>query len=170
MTDNENILFNLRNIVNKRKRNPFVSANFTRSYFPYNTNLWNDLPQKIRCGHPDLFKSQLHTHYKTQKRKFYHLGKKLGKTLLTRLRVNRSYLNAHSYYINISPTPQYSCGIGQETSQHILVKCPFYHSLRLKLFDFVGPQVSTLSNLNQKDKNLFTYLCFQTRQSQFLHI
>ena len=130
---------------------------FNNSYFPLFTNLWNFLPQKMRCFDIDIFKEQLHKKYKPPKFKFYSQGTKLGNSLVTRLRVDRSYLNSHAFSIGLAPSPQCSCGAKQETTLHMVNFCPLYNSGRRQLFDIVGQLVSPFSKFNQKEK-MFTLL------------
>ena len=77
---------------------------------------------------------------------------KIGNRILTRLRVDRSFLNAHAYSIGLSPSPECECGAIQETTLHVLKFCPLYHSLRQKLFDLVGRQISVFHKLNNKEQ------------------
>ena len=111
----------------------------------------------MRCFDIDFFKEHLHKKYKPPKYKFFSHGTKLGNSLLTRLRVDRSYLNSHAFSIGLAPSPQCNCGARQETTLHMLNFCPLFASGRRYLFDFVGQLVSPFSKLNQKDK-MFTLL------------
>ena len=102
MTDNDNRLLNLQNNGNKRLRHPYYSAKHAKSFSPYFTKLWNDLPGNLR--HVDLteFKSRLKLIYNPTKCKFYSYGCKQGNKLLTRLRLERSFLNANSFSLGFS--------------------------------------------------------------------
>ena len=157
MTSPDNNLYNLRNNGNKRLRHPYLGQKFENSFFPYFTNLWNNLPQKMRCYDFDLFKEQLHIKYKPPKIKFYSHGTKIGNGLLTRLRVDRSFLNAHAYSIGLAISPQCACGAKQETTLHTINFCPLYDSGRRILFDYVGQLVSPFKAFSHRQK-MFTLL------------
>ena len=152
MTGPDNNLYNLRNNGNKRLRHPHLGKNFNNSFFPYFTTLWNNLPQKMRCSDIDSFKEQLYQKYKPPNIKFYSYGTKTGNGLITRLRVDRSYLNAHSYSIGLAQSPQCSCGAMQETKLHMLNICLFHASGRRVLFDFVEQLVSPFTKFNHRQK------------------
>ena len=157
MTGPDNNLYNLRNNGNKRLRHPHLRKNFNNSFFPYFTTLWNNLPQKMRCSDIDFFKEQLHQKYKPPNIKFYSYGTKTGNGLITRLRVDRSYLNAHAYSIGLAQSPQCSCGAMQETTLHMLNLCPIHASGRRVLFDLVGQLVSPFTKFNHRQK-MYTLL------------
>ena len=107
------------------------------------------------------FKSRLKIRYKPPKCKFYSHGCKQGNKLLTRIRLDRSFLNAHSFPLGFTASPQCdSCGARQENAQHILLDCLKYQSIQKTLLDFVGTQISTFSGLSKKEKTkilLFGY-------------
>ena len=102
MTPAENKLVNLRNNGNKRQRHPYYGGQHAKSFFPYFTKLWNDLPQQQRSTDLIEFKNKLKIKYKPPKCKFYSTGCKQGNKLLTRLRLERSFLKAHSFNIGFS--------------------------------------------------------------------
>ena len=111
----------------------------------------------MRCFDIEIFKEQLHKMSKPPNIKFYSYGTKIGNGLITRLRVDRSYLNAHDYSIGLAQSPQCSCGAKQETTQHMLILCPLYDSGRRVLFDCVGQLVSPFKKFNNRQK-MFTLL------------
>ena len=121
LTSPDNNLYNLRKYGNKWLRYPQVGKLFNNSFFPFFTNWWNNLPQKMSCFDIELFKEQLHKKYKPLKIKFYSHGTKIGNSLFTRLRVDRSYLNCHAYSIGLAPSPQCACGAKQETTLHMVI-------------------------------------------------
>jgi hypothetical protein len=124
----------------------------------------------MRCFDIDVFKEHLHKKYKPQKYKFFSQGTKLGNSLLTRLRVDRSYLNSQAFSIGLAPSPQCNCGAKQETTLHMVNFCPLFASGRQYLFDPVGQLVSPFSKLNQKDK-MFTLLYgYKSDNKDYEHI
>ena len=120
MTGPDNNLYNLRNNGNKRLRHPHLGKNFNNSFVPNFTTLWNNLPQKMRCSEIDSFKEQLHQKYKPPNIKFYSYGTKTGNGLITRLRVDRSYLKAHSYSIGLHSDADFR---PEETSGRCTIVC-----------------------------------------------
>ena len=60
----------------------------------------------------------------------------LGAKLLMRLRVKFSNLNEHKFRLGFNDTinPKCACRIEVETTDHFLLQCHFYSTLRLELF------------------------------------
>ena len=76
---------------------PTSGLKFRNSFFPYMTRLWNRLPKNVKSMTLDDFKLYLKQEVKPKIRKFYAKGKKYKCSLLTRIRVGRSFLNEHSF-------------------------------------------------------------------------
>ena len=153
MTEHDNLLFNLRNNGHKRLRHPYISAKHKQSFFPYYTILWNNLPQNVRRLDLDKFKAEVKLRLTPTKTKFHNYGTKEGNKLITRLRVDRSYLNSHSFSIGHSDTPHCSCGSGhQETTKHFLFTCRLYCSERQTMLDLVGQYLPLFPKLYQTTK------------------
>ena len=132
--------YNLRS-EGKYPHPKYTNAKHYNSFFPYYTRLWNSLDRNIRIiSDMDTFKDSIKLIYKPIKHKHYHLGSKYGNMLITRLRVGRSLLNAHSFPIGLSESPACDCGSSQESTQHVLLSCPLYSSERQLMLD----QVTTL--------------------------
>ena len=122
-----------------------------QSFFPFYSQLWNIIPERSENDFA-LFKTKLKERLKPKKLKFYSYGSKLGNTLITSLRVGRSYLNAHAYSIGLSSSPECDCGSKFENSQHILVSCPLYDSERQTMFGLVEQHISNFPTLGKKLK------------------
>ena len=78
----------------------------------------------------------------------------LGVKLLTRPRLQFSHLNEHKFRHGFSDTinPMCACGTEIETTEHFLLRCQFYSTQRLKLFEKlekVEPNFLSLSAKNQ---------------------
>ena len=171
MTPPENKLTNLRNNGNKRQRHPYFGAKHAKSFFPYFTKLWNDLPQEQR--HSDFidFKNYLRLKYKPNKYKFYQTGCKQGNKLITRLRVDRSFFNTHSFSLGFSVSPQCdNCGARQENSQHLLLDCPKYNLIRKTMLDFVGTKISIFPKFCKRDKTKTLLYGYQPENLDYLSI
>ena len=72
-----------------------------------------------------------------------------GIKLLTRLRVRLSHLREHKFLNNFldTPNPLCSCNVENETTNHYLLRCPFYSHLRNALLDNIIEIVGSISNL-----------------------
>ena len=57
----------------------------------------------------------LHKKHKPPKYSFYSHYSKLWNSLITRLRVDRSYLNCHAFSIGLVSSPESDCGAKQKT-------------------------------------------------------
>ena len=90
--------------------------------------------------------------YKPTTISFYSHGSKLGNSIITRLRVDRSYLNSHAFGIGLALSPECASGANQETIFHVLKFCPLYNSHRQTLFSRVGQQISIFNQLNNKEQ------------------
>ena len=81
---------------------PFKGVYFSNSFFPYITGKWNMLPFKLKNKTIDKFKLDLKAILTAKKYKFFSKGNKYKCSLLTRLRVGRSFLNEHSFTLGFS--------------------------------------------------------------------
>ena len=72
---------------------------FKMSFFPYFSGIWNSLPPNAQCKTIEDFKIYTKEEFKPTKFKHFSRGSKIGNSLLTRIRVGRSYLNEHNRVI-----------------------------------------------------------------------
>jgi hypothetical protein len=77
---------------------------FSNSFFPYITRKWNMLPFKLKKKSIEDFKIALKVMLTPKRFKFYSKGNKYKCSLLTRIRVDRSFLNEHSFTLGFSPS------------------------------------------------------------------
>ena len=79
-----------------------------------------DLPKSItRHWDQKEFKSELKLHLAPKRYKFLSRGDKVANRLLTRIRVGRSYLNAHSFKYQLSESPMCpKCNLHSESTSH----------------------------------------------------
>ena len=112
------------------------TTKYYNSYIPATTRTWNQLPEKTRTKPTtQSFKkeiSRISTSVKPPK--YYSLGSKTGNRLLTRLRVDMSKLNAHSFTTQITDSPSCHCGNKLENVKHYFLHCPLYIQQRQKLY------------------------------------
>ena len=84
----------------------------------------------------------------------------LGAKLLTRLRLKFSHLNEHKFRHGFNDTINSICACGTEveTTEHFLLRCHFYSTLRLELFENLEKVDPNFLNLNEKDQlNVLLY-------------
>ena len=72
---------------------PYFGNKYSNSFFPYMSKLWNNLDVSIQVMLLPDFKLQLKKELKPMKYKHFSKGSKLGNSLLSRIRLNRSDLN-----------------------------------------------------------------------------
>ena len=112
------------------------TTKYHNSYIPATTRLWNQLTEETRTKNTKLsFKKEISKILaKEHPPKYYSLGSKTGNCLLTRLRVGMSKLNAHSFTIQGTESPNCHCGSQFENVRHYFLYCPLYIQQRLSLF------------------------------------
>ena len=134
---------------------------FRNSFFLYMPRLWNKLPKNVKSMNIDDFKLYLKEEVKPKRRKFYSKGNKFKCSLLTQIRVDRSYLNEHGFSINLNESPACkNCICPRENSIHFICYCPKYNELRNILFtkmeEFI-PKFHQLSKKRQYEILVFGY-------------
>ena len=98
------------------------------------------------------FKCKLKQELKPFKFRHYSKGSKLGNTLLTRIRLERSDLNLHKFTVGHSESPECLCHFKQESSQHYLIDCFLYSSERQTLFDRVEHFIPNFNRFSKSRK------------------
>ena len=150
---------------------PFISVKFSKSFFPFFTELWNSLPRSEKgINNIDDFKNKMKEKFKPKKIKFYSKGCKLGNRLITHLRVGRSFLNAHGFSIGLSPSPNCDCGASSENSIHFLLDCPIYNSERQTMLGLVEQQISSFPNKNRVTKENILLFGFESENPDYFNI
>ena len=97
-----------------------------------------------------IFKKSLLAFIRPKKCPVYNIHDPLGLKLLTRLRVNFSHLREHKFRHNFLDTinPLCSCSLEIESTDHYLLRCPFYTSIRKTLLDNIVDIIGSISNLS----------------------
>jgi ribonuclease HI len=72
----------------------------------------------------------------------YHILDRHGQIIIFRLRTGHNRLNKHMYKLRLSDTPMCTCGLSEQTSEHVLQDCPLYTHLRKTYW----PNDSTLNS------------------------
>ena len=109
---------------------PNYGVKYGNSSCPYMTKLWNNLIVSTQLMALPDFKDQLKIEFKPIKIKHYSKGSKIGNTLLTRIRLDRSDLNLHNFTIGLSETPECLSHANKESSLHYLIECFHYSGER----------------------------------------
>ena len=112
--------------------------------------MWNTLDISTKSLGLSEFKEKLKEKLKPNRFKHYNCGSKIGNTLLTRIRLDRSGLNLHKFTIGQVDTPQCECLAKKESSLHYLVDCFLYSNERQTLFSHVEHFVPNFKSLNKK--------------------
>ena len=82
----------------------------------------------------------------TMVRTYYYFGFRMEQVKHCRLRLAISNLNYDLFRRHLLEDPDCSCGYTAETSEHFLLHCPLYNSVRNK----------TISKLDEKQRNINT--------------
>ena len=116
---------------------PNFGNKFSNSFFPYMAKQWNNLDVGTQVIMIPDFKMQLKKDLKPCKYKHFSRGSKLGNSLFSRIRLNRSELNQHKFDIGLHDTPECLCHAKSESSLHYIMDCFLYTGERQTLFDLV---------------------------------
>ena len=125
---------------------------FLNSFFPFFSKLWNNLPPSTQALNLIDFKSKLKLDTKPIKVKHYTYGSKLGNTLLTRCRVDRTTLNLHRFTIGQVDDPTCICHYKEESSRHLILDCFLYTAERQILYSLVEHYIPNFSNMTKTAK------------------
>ena len=131
---------------------PIFGDKFARSFFPYISKIWNNLPSKTQTMNLPDFKAQLKLDLKPEKNKTFSIGPKTTNSLITRFRTNRTDLNQNKFTIGLTDDPSCDCHAKYESSEHYLLDCFLYTVERQNLFTLVEQFVPTFTNKSKKLK------------------
>ena len=102
---------------------PNFGVKFKNSFFPFMTKCWNELDVSTQVMQLSDFKEQLKNDLKPIKYKHFSKGSKIGNSLFTRIRLNRSDLNLHKFSIGLSESAECICHANKESTMHYLTEC-----------------------------------------------
>ena len=125
---------------------------FKTSFFPHISGLWNSLPKNVQCKNIEDFKTHTKKEMKPPRHKHFSRGDKLGNSLLTQIRVGRSYLNEHKFTIGHSESPECLCHFKTESPQHYFLDCFLYLPERQTLFTLIEHYVPNFTTWTKKKK------------------
>ena len=129
-----------------------LGSKFKTSFFPYHSELWNTLPTNIQTLDMIDFKSYTSKELKPKKFKYFSKGSKFGNSLLTRIRVGRSYLNQHKFSIGHTDSPQCLCHFREESPSHYFIDCFLYTPERQALFGLIEHYIPNFPNYSKQKK------------------
>ena len=107
---------------------------------------------------------------KPTKYKHFQRGPSCGNILITRIRVGRSYLNAHKFSIGFVDSPQCSCGQSLESSLHYFTKCLLYDSQRQILYSLFEHYIPTFKNMTLKQKHDIILYGYNINNKDYLYM
>ena len=143
-----------RTTRNKDFYRPFkkLGDKFSNSFFPYFTKQFNNLDVNLQIEH-DLptFKENLKRKLKPKKYKHFNWGSKRGNALLTQLRVGRSFLNSHSFAINLADSDLCLCS-RPESTRHYFNQCFLYTEERRVLYNSMEQLIPKFKTFSEKMK------------------
>ena len=150
---------------------PFLNVKMSNSFFPYFTKLWNSLDKSLK-SEPDIciFKTKLKDSYKPTRMKHFERGTQPGNRLLTRLRLNRSFLRDNSFAIGLSDTTTCDCLFIRESTAHFIQDCTLYNSERQTLYRQVIEILPTFQTLGKKQQLDSLLNGFNKNNPDFLRI
>ena len=122
---------------------------YSASFLPSTIRLWNNLSQQHR-------NSETISKFKTGLFKFssassvppyYYLGNRSSQIIHTKLRHNKSSLNAHKLFMHISDNPSCSCGHPLENAEHYLLYCRNHTLIRNQTINLLLPEQKAITSL-----------------------
>ena len=129
-----------------------LGSKFKTSFFPYHSELWNSIPKNVQSSNLIDFKTYTKTEMKPQKFKHFSKGNKFSNSLLTRIRVGRSYLNQHKFSIGHADSPECLCHHREESPSHYFLECFLYLPERQALFSLIEHYIPNFPNFSKTKK------------------
>ena len=148
----------------------YKGEQFKNSFFPNTTNLWNNLSLTLQSKDLYEFKSCIKNEIKPPKYKHFSRGNKKGNSLLTQIRVGRSFLKQHCFTIGLSDSPECLCHSKFETSEHYFLDCFLYSPERQILFSLIEHYIPNFNRLNKKQKLDLILRGVKIDDDDFLHL
>ena len=136
---------------------PFTGMKHRNSFFfPYMTRFWNRLPTNVKGKSVDEFKTYIKQEVKPKCYTFYSKGNKYKCSLLTRIRVGRSFLKEHSFTIGLSETMSCpKCNSQSESPLHFITTCNYFAEHREILYTKMEQFIPNFKCLAKKDNLIF---------------
>ena len=112
------------------------TSRYQNSFYPNTIKLWNVLGNEFQdCKSLLTFKKYVTSLIKPEKKSIFNTHNPYGISYIFQLRVGLSPLKYHKMRHNFTDTTteKCDCTTGNETVEHFLLKCPFFHTQRTKL-------------------------------------
>ena len=129
-----------------------IGSKFRQSFFPHHSGLWNSLPKNVQSSNLLDFKMFTKKEFKPPKYRHFSKGNRLSNSLLTRIRVGRSYLNQHSFSIGHAESPECLCHHREESPSHYFLDCFLYSLERQTLFSLLEHYIPRFTNYSKQKK------------------
>ena len=129
-----------------------TGSKFKTSFFPYHSELWNSLPKNIQSTNLIDFKEFTKKEMKPKRYKHFSKGNKYTNSLLTRIRIGRSYLNQHKFSIGHADSPECLCHHREETPSHYFLECFLYSPERQALCGLIEHYIPNFPNFTKQKK------------------
>ena len=130
-------------VISAHKTEPYA-----HSLIPSTTQLWNTLPQTVRANPSTSLLNRYLSTNDTMVPVYYYFGSRKEQVKHCRLRLAISNLNYDLFRRHLLEDPVCSCRYTAETSEHFLLHCPLYNSIRNK----------TINKLDENERNINTHL------------
>ena len=131
---------------------PPLGDKFGKSFFPHFSKSFNNLEVNLASQHDmTIFKDDLKAKLKPKKQRHFNWGSKRGNSLHTQLRVGRSFLNGHSFEINLADSNLCLCARPESVS-HYFMECFLYTEERRSLFDSMEQLIPNFKKIPNKSK------------------
>ena len=111
---------------------------FRNSCLPFSINEWNKLNRASRNLHyHEMFRKNLLNLIRPSEKSIFNIYKSQESKLLNRLRLGFNHLRVHKFWHNFAETvnPLCSCALETESTDHFLLRCQNYVSLRTALMN-----------------------------------
>ena len=148
---------------------PNYNNKFSNSFFLFFSRLWNNLQTSLKSKDLVEFKKQLKIDLKPPKIYHFSKGSKLGNSLITRIRVGRSYLNLHKFTIGLAEKPDCDCHAKQESSSHFILDCFLYTAERQNLYNLVEHYIPNFPRMTKTAKLNLLLSGFHTDNPEYNH-
>ena len=151
---------------------PFKKFNtkFNNSFFPHTTQLWNNLPNSVKCKDVIEFKKYIRSDLKPPRYKHFSRGNKSSNSLLTRIRVGRSDLNQHKFTVGLVDSPQCDCLFREESPSHFFLDCFLYMPERQALFGLLEHYIPKFKSFTKTQKLNIILEGFEIENDDFIQL
>ena len=146
--DYDNVVFSQPILRQAEIFNEILSNAFSQ-FVPYMAKHWNKLDVGTQVMMLPDFKTQLKKDFKPCKYKHFSKGSKIGNSLFSKIRLNRSDLNQHKFDIGQHDTPECLCHAKSESSLHYIMDCFLYSGERQTLFNLVEHYIPNFTKLSK---------------------